>query len=225
MVETEVESESEVPHTGSATQRGAVAEGSEPGGQAERGFVARTLYSVLAMFYRWAESGWGGSAVAAWGLLQSSVVPGPTEAVLVPLGLADPRRVFRLAMFAIAGSVVGGVVAYTIGAGGAGNLAPRLLEFAGVAPASLDATRALFERHGWLLVLTSTVSPLSAKVVCLAAGAFGLPFWQFLPALLIGRTVRNLLVATVVRAAGPALQRRLLGTALDSSASGARGRE
>lgn len=182
-----------------------------------RGRVARTLYALLSIFYRWAESGWGGSAVAAWGVLQGSVVPGPTEAVLVPLGLADPRRVYRLAMFAIAGSVAGGVAAYTIGAGGAGNLAPRILEFAGVAPESIATTRGLFERHGWLLVLTSTVSPLSAKVVCLAAGAFGLPFWQFLPALVVGRTVRNLVVATVVRAAGPALQRRLLGVAIDAA--------
>lgn len=154
--------------------------------------------------------------MAVWGLLQGSVVPGPTEAVLVPLGLADPRRVYRLALFAVIGSVAGGVVAFTIGAGGAGSFAPRILEFAGVAPESLAAMRVLFERHGWILVLTSTVSPLSAKVVCLAAGAFGLPFWQFLPALALGRSIRNIVVATVVRAAGPALQRRLLGGAIDA---------
>jgi len=173
------------------------------------GRIARALYGVLDVFHRWAESGWGGSAVGSWGLLQASVIPGPTDAVLVPLGLADPRRAFRLALFAIAGSVIGGVVAYAMGSGAFGNVAPRMLEMLGMTPQAVEASRGLFERQGWLLVLASTISPLSSKMICLAAGAFGLPFWQFFVALSVGRTARNLTIAAILRLAGPALLRRL----------------
>lgn len=176
---------------------------------AEGGRIASAIYSVLGVFHRWAESGWGGCAVAGWGFLQGSLLPGPTDAVLVPLGLADPRRAFRLALFAIAGSVAGGVLAYAIGGGAFGNLAPRILEAVGVSSSAVEASRGLFERRGWLLVVVSTISPLSTKVVSLAAGAFGLPFWQFFLALSAGRTVRNLTIAALLRLAGPALLRRL----------------
>lgn len=173
------------------------------------GRFARAIYGLLGVFHRWAESGWGGSAVASWGFLQGSVMPGPTEAILVPLGLADPRRAYRLAAFALAGSVAGGIVAYALGSGAFGNLAPRMLEAFGMSPGAVNASRGLIDRWGWLLVFASTVSPLSAKVVCIAAGAFGLPFWQFLPALVFGRSIRNVVVAAILRRAGPALQARL----------------
>ncbi len=173
------------------------------------GRVARALYSLLRVFYRWAESGWGGSAVAGWGFLQAALVPGPTDAVLVPLGLSDPRRAYRLAAFAVLGSVLGGVVAYAVGSGALGNFAPWLLETMGMTPAAIEVSRGVFESRGWLLVLASTVSPLSAKMVSIAAGAFGLPFWQFLLAIVAGRTVRNVVLAAILRRAGPALQRRL----------------
>jgi membrane protein YqaA with SNARE-associated domain len=147
--------------------------------------------------------------VAGWGFLQAALVPGPTDAVLVPLGLSDPRRAYRLAAFAVLGSVLGGVVAYAVGSGALGNFAPWLLETLGMTPAAIEVSRGVFESRGWMLVLASTVSPLSAKMVSIAAGAFGLPFWQFLVAIVVGRTVRNVVLAAILRRAGPALQRRL----------------
>ena len=51
-------------------------------------------------------SGWGGPAVGTWGLLQGSVMPGPTDMVLVPLGLAVDTRGAQ-----VDGGVDGGQVA------------------------------------------------------------------------------------------------------------------
>ncbi len=169
------------------------------------GRLSRFVYRILARCHRWAESGWGGAAVAGWGLLQGSVVPGPSDAVLIPLGIADPGRVFRLAAWATLGATAGGLIAYTIGLTSFDQLGRPLLELMGVSPARLDASRAAFARHGWQLVLLSTISPLSTKAICLAAGAFGVPAWQFAPALLVGRGLRFLAVALVIRLAGPRL--------------------
>ncbi len=174
------------------------------------GRISRAIYRLLGFFHRAAESGWGGRAVAAWAYLQASVVPGPTDAVIFPLALADPRRAFRLATFAVVGAVLGGLTAYAIGVGFVAGWGAGFLEMLGISPAAaLEANRALFERRGWILVLLSTVSPLSSKLVCIAAGAFGLPLWHFLPALAAGRAIRNYTIATVLRLAGPTLLARL----------------
>ncbi|HEX5580991.1 MAG TPA: VTT domain-containing protein [Gemmatimonadaceae bacterium] len=167
------------------------------------GFLSRLLYRLLTRFHRWAESGWGGFAVGRWGILQGSVMPGPTDVVLVPLGIADPGRVFRLALWATAGATLGGLVAYGVGAFGGEHTVLPLLERFGVAHQTLARARVALEERGWLVVALSTISPLPSKVVCLAAGVFGVPVWQFLPALLVGRAARFLSIAALLRFAGP----------------------
>lgn len=152
--------------------------------------------------HRWAESGWAGHAVGSWSVLQSSVVPGPSDALLAPLSIADPPRAYRLALWATAGAAVGGCIAYAIGATAFDTLGMRLLGWVGVTPEAVEARRGTFERHGWAVVALSTVTPLPTKIVCLAAGAFGVPLWSFGAALLLGRGARFALVAALCRAAG-----------------------
>src|SRR5919202_5438463 len=71
---------------------------------------------ALARLHRLAEAGWAATAVSVWAFLQASVVPGPVDVVLVPLGLADPKRAWRFAWSAVLGSVLGAFVAYVVGA-------------------------------------------------------------------------------------------------------------
>jgi len=165
----------------------------------------RWLVHLFAVFHRWAESGWAGSAVGTWGLLQGSVMPGPSDALLVPLGLSDPRRAFRLAAWAVVGATLGGLVAYAIGLFAFDEVGRPLLNLVGVSEATLEKSRGMFERRGWMLVALSAISPLPTKAVCLAAGSFGIPAWQFVGGLVVGRAARFLALATVIRFAGERL--------------------
>ena len=160
------------------------------------------LLRLLAALRRWAESGWGGPAVGSWALLQGSVVPGPSEALLVPLGLADPPKVLPLAAWATLGATLGGVLAYVIGATALDSVAVPLARLFGVSAAEFEARRTLFEQRGWLVVLFSTLSPLPTKFVCMAAGAFGVPPFTFTLALGAGRAARFTAVSLVIRVAG-----------------------
>jgi membrane protein YqaA with SNARE-associated domain len=72
----------------------------------------------------------------------------------------------------------------------------------GVSDARLAASEAMFARHGWLIVFVATISPLSTKLTCIAAGAFGLALPQFLPALVIGRAIRFTVLTVLFRFAG-----------------------
>jgi membrane protein YqaA with SNARE-associated domain len=167
------------------------------------------LVRLLAVFHRWAESGWAGSAVGGWAFLQGSVVPGPSDVLLLPLGLSDPKRVYRLALWATVGATLGGIVAYAIGALAFEEVGRPLLNLVGVGAGTLERSRALFERRGWMIVAASAISPLSTKAVCLAAGSFGVPPWQFAAGLLLGRAARFFGVATLVLFAGEWLRARL----------------
>lgn len=163
------------------------------------------FHRTYAALHRWAESGWAGHAVGTWSAMQGSVVPGPSEALLAPLSIADPRRAYTLALWATAGAFVGGCLAYLVGATAFDTVGTSILGWVGVSPATVEARRGDFERHGWLLVALSTVTPLPTKIVCLAAGAFGVPLGAFCVALLFGRGARFAVVATLCRIAGARL--------------------
>ena len=167
------------------------------------------LLRLIAALHRWAESGWAGVATATWELLQSSILPGPSGVVFAPLAIADPPRAPRLAVWGLAGAIAGGCIAYAIGAHAFDSLGRPMLSALGVGEARIAASEAAFARHGWWLVFLSTITPLSTKLTCVAAGAFGLPVIQFLPALLVGRAIRFAVLTILLRFAGDQLAERL----------------
>lgn len=154
---------------------------------------------ALAQLHRLAEAGWAATAVGTWAFLQASVVPGPVDGVLVPLGLADPKRTWHFAWSALVGSTLGAVVAYTIGALAFESVGRALLGWLGVAGPEIEQFRVMVKDKGLWLVLLSTVTPLSGKLVGIAAGAFGIPVLPFLATMLVGRGIRYGVVAAVVR--------------------------
>jgi membrane protein YqaA with SNARE-associated domain len=186
------------------------------------GRVSGVAVRVLAYLHRLAEAGWATTAVGAWALLQASLVPGPVDGVLVPLGLADPKRAFRFAWSAVIGSVAGALVAYTLGTLAFESVGRAVLGWLGVTERDVEQSRALFQQRGLWLVLLSTVTPVSTKLVSIAAGAFGVPAVPFLLTILLGRGVRFGVVAAVVRHFGDRAERyieRRYGKTLDELAA------
>jgi membrane protein YqaA with SNARE-associated domain len=134
-------------------------------------------------------------------------MPGPADALLVPFGLADPRRVYRLALWALAGSTLGGITAYAAGAFAFQEVVAPVLGFFGVDPRELAAIRAFVLRYGWLAVVGSSISPFPSKLVSVSAGAFGVPFPIFALALGAGRAVRFFTIAVLIHVAGERIER------------------
>ncbi|MGQ0712539.1 MAG: YqaA family protein [Gemmatimonadaceae bacterium] len=162
---------------------------------------------ILAALHNWAESGWAGPATGGWTFAQGAVMPGPADALLVPFGLADPRKVYRLALWALTGSVLGGCAAYLAGAYGFQEVVAPVLGFFGIDPAELASFSTLFARHGWMLVVASSVSPFPSKLVSVSAGAFGIPFPLFALALGAGRAARFFTIAVLIHFAGERIAR------------------
>jgi len=172
-----------------------------------RNRLRRFFVDLLNRLHTWAEAGWAPHATMAWGTMQGSIVPGPADALIVPLGIADPRVVFRLAIFATAGATLGGVIAWIIGAQAFEELGRPILHLLGIEDGTIARSERLFDQRGWLIVLLATVTPVPSKLVCIAAGAFGVPFVPFTLALGFGRGARFLAIAIALRFAGERIER------------------
>ena len=160
------------------------------------------LIDLFAWLHNLAESGWSRSAVAGYAFLVSSVVPGPSEVLLASLGIADPPKAFKLAWWSVVGSVLGGLVAYGIGALAFGEVAPYLDQFGVLSAGQVEALRGQFRTRGWLVVIIGTLPFGSPKLVSIAAGALGLPLLQFIFPLSVIRIVRYMSLAALVHLAG-----------------------
>jgi membrane protein YqaA with SNARE-associated domain len=184
---------------------------------------------ALVTLHRVAEAGWATTAVGGWAFLQGSVVPGPVDGVIVPLGLADPERAWRFAWSALVGSALGALVAYTIGTVAFESVGRPLLAWLGVGAPEIEQVRMMVKEKGLWLVLLSTLTPLSSKLVAIAAGAFGIPLLPFLATVIAGRGFRYGIIAAVVRYFGDRAERyveRRYGRTLDEIAKEqGRGRE
>lgn len=173
-------------------------------GAPKRGW--RRLLGLMNALYRWAESGWSGTAVVSWGILHGAVVPGPADGLLIPLSLADPRRAYKLAAFAAVGSILGGMVAWYIGSHLFSEVGLTVLSWLGMTEPRLEITRELVERYGWMLIAFSAIAPISTKTVCISAGVLKMSFPEFVIGITIGRVVRFAIVATVLQFAGERLR-------------------
>jgi membrane protein YqaA with SNARE-associated domain len=162
---------------------------------------------LLAAAHRIAEAGWSTTAVAGWSFAQGSAVPGPVDSFIIPLVLADPPKAWRFAVAATLGSLLGAIAAYGIGYFAFDNLGLPLLQMLGVSMSDVESVRGAFRDKGWVIVALSTVTPLSGKLVSIAAGTFGIAFPQFVLIMCIGRAVRFFTVAAVCRYAGDRVER------------------
>ena len=167
-----------------------------------RNRVRRWFLHVLSRLHEWAEAGWAPHATFLWGAMQGSVFPGPADTLLVPLGLADPPCVGRLALAALAGTTVGGLIAYAIGTFAFEEVGRPLLHLFGISDGRIASSAGLFDRRGWLIVLTAAITPIPMKLVCIASGAFGVPVLPFTLALMAGRGGRFAVIALAIRYAG-----------------------
>ena len=171
----------------------------------------RFVERVLARLQTWADAGWSGSVVFGWGLLQGCIFPGLVDLFFLPLTIARPSKAYRLAVAAIAGTLIGSAALYFAGAQALDLLQGPLAKLLGMSPEKFADTRATLAAYGGWAILASTMSPLSTKLTSIASGAAGVPFPEFFLFLAAGRSVRAFGIAWVVRNGGAEWIRQALG--------------
>jgi len=128
--------------------------------------------------------------------------------MLAPMALAKPNRALSLALVATVTSILGGVVAYMIGAFAFESWVLPWIEELGY----FDTySRALdwFAEYGVLVVLIAGFSPVPYKIFTLTAGALGMAFVPFLIASIIARSAQFFLIGGLVKWGGEQMEHKL----------------
>lgn len=155
---------------------------------------------------RWAEHPAGPALLALFAVLEATVFPAPTEALLVALGMGRPRRAAWLTALTTVASGVGSAAGYLLGL--------RLFESGGRdlvawygATDQLAAVGALYEENLVLALVTSGYTPIPYLLYTFAAGAFAVPFLPFLVSAVAGRALKYALYGMMAYSFGSVLRR------------------
>lgn len=157
----------------------------------------------------WGESPQALLALFLIALVESSVFPIPPDVLLIAIVTARPAVWLRAAAICTAGSVIGAMVGYAIGAAFMATVGQAIVTFYG-AQAHWDRVVELYNgRWGIWFLAAAAFTPIPYKVATIAAGATLMPFVPFMAVSFLGRGARFVLVAATLRVFGPEVRRRL----------------
>src|SRR5918998_1057220 len=128
---------------------------------------------------------------------ESSFFPIPPDVMLIPMVLAKPAKAWVYATICTVGSVLGGIVGYTIGYFLYETIGLWLIQAYGLAK-QFEAYRAAYNEWGLWIILIKGLTPIPYKLVTIASGAAAFDFWVFIAASIVTRGARFFLVAALL---------------------------
>ncbi|WP_217876231.1 YqaA family protein [Pseudoalteromonas shioyasakiensis] len=138
--------------------------------------------------------------------LESTIVPIPLEAVLVPLMQARREKIWLIALMATIGCIIGAIFGYALGY--------YLFDVVGdwvintfSNPEQFEQVKQKMQAQGFWFVLTLGIVPIPFQIAMLAAGATKYSIFLFLLATVIARSIRYFALAAVVYYAGNQAER------------------
>jgi len=132
---------------------------------------------------------------------ESSFFPLPPDILLVPMMLADRRRIFWLATVATATSVLGGFLGYAIGYYAFGGIGQWIITTLS-SQSAFDTLHSFFDRYGFWAIVLKGATPIPFKIVTILSGFLHFDLLQFAFASIIARGMRFYLEAVVLYALG-----------------------
>lgn len=150
----------------------------------------------------------GPRAMSAFGVLsalESAVLPIPIDAVMIPLLLAQMRKLWTIVLIGTIGSVVGAALGYLIGAVFYETAGRAIIDFYGLS-AEFENFRVTYANNGVLAVIVAGITPIPFKLAAILGGVAAMRFDVFLITAFGIRLLRFALVALAVRLVGPSVQ-------------------
>lgn len=125
-------------------------------------------------------------------MLESTLVPIPSELVMPFAGFLAAKGEFSLAVIIIINStaaMVGSGLCYWLGAAGGKPLLVRYGKFIFVRQKDLEKTEAFFARHGKATILIGRFLPVVRHIISVPAGIARMPLVPFFTQTFIGATI------------------------------------
>ncbi len=154
---------------------------------------------------------WAAHRRARWALfliafIESSFFPIPPDVLLIAMALARPGAARAFAGLTTAGSVLGGLFGYAIGAGLWRLIAAPVFQYLGpigFTPENFEFVQVKYQENAFLAVFSAGLTPIPYKVFTIAAGVFEVSLPVFILASILGRGARFFLIAELLKRLGP----------------------
>jgi membrane protein YqaA with SNARE-associated domain len=160
--------------------------------------MIRSLYNWVL---RQAEKPYAAWILFAIAIAEASFFPLPPDILLLPMAIARRDKAWRLAAVCTAGSVVGGLIGYGIGALAMATLGQWIVDTYHLQNA-FQTFQDGFNKWGVWIILAKGLTPIPFKLVTIASGVAGLNIFAFVLACLVTRAMRFFLIAALVRKYG-----------------------
>ena len=129
--------------------------------------------------------------------LESIIFPFPQEVFMIPMMASDRDRIFKIAWFALLGSLFGAIAAYFIGMYLFESIGMYILNLYGLYETFTNFSNQVSE-YGFLYVFVGGFTPVPFKIVTLSSGFIGINFLIFIAASIISRSIRFFLNGYII---------------------------
>jgi membrane protein YqaA with SNARE-associated domain len=157
----------------------------------------RGLRAVYAWMLKNAKGRHAWAAVALFAFAEASFFPIPADVMVLPMMLADRKRVFRLGLWVAFWSVAGGMLGYTIGAVFWETAGLWLIHALHVPLEQVEALRAKYTSNAYLIMVQGA-TPIPYKLVTIASGLAGVSFPLFMLYSAVTRTIRYVVIEALL---------------------------
>ncbi len=148
---------------------------------------------MLKNLYTWTLSQAAKPAAVWWlafvSAIESILLPIPQDVMMIPMMLANRKRAFVIATFALGGSVVGAALGFAIGWGFYEAIGKPIIQALGYVDKA-EALRLKLVENAWWIILTGGITPVPFKLIVLISGWAKVNFFMFMALSLFGRALR-----------------------------------
>jgi len=148
----------------------------------------------------WADTKYALPALLVLTFIESSFFPVPPDVLLMAMCFAVPRKWLSYALWCTAASVLGGVFGWWIG-WGFWELTHGFFYSVvpGFTPEVFEKVQGLYQQYDFWAVFIAALTPIPYKVFTIAAGVCNIDIPMFMLASFLGRGLRFLAVAALIR--------------------------
>lgn len=157
----------------------------------------RGLRAVYAWMLENAKGPHAWAAVALFAFAEASFFPIPADVMVLPMMLADRRRVFLLGLWVAFWSVAGGMLGYAIGHLFWQTAGLWLIHVLHVPLEQVEALRAKYSSNAYLIMVQGA-TPIPYKLVTIASGLAGVSFPLFMLYSAVTRSVRYVVIEAML---------------------------
>lgn len=122
----------------------------------------------------------------------------PPEVFMTPPIIANKRRALPITIATSLGSIVGGAIAYMIGAWLWDSVGLWIINTFSDYDLIETAIKPMFSKYGILIIVLTAVTPIPYKLLALWLGFIGYPIWIFIGVSAIFRTGRFATIAALL---------------------------